>query len=392
MPATYNRPTLPGTANTYDSTTTQLSNSAVRFVLPLIESLDYKDTPLTSMIGFSKRRVDNRKVEWTDEILPAVSDTLGAGYTSGGGTITVSNGAKFQQYNVIQIDSELMLVTAISTNTLTVTTAWAGTTNANHANGAAIQIVGVAMPENTPTPPASVALGSAYNNFCQLWDKGIQISNRQNYANNYFTRTPEYEWRLKQLLTQCKREFERTLFLGVGVDATGTLPSAMSGFPQFITTNVTTLAGAAFTERQFLDALGPAFDDIGPSGLGDTVICGRFAKQVIGSWADPGRRLSGSDTAITARIDTIITDFGELDIMMHRWCPATELYFMNPKNYEICAYANYGEWHDGPLPADGEYLRGHVAGDYVLIAMGNRASAKLTGFSTSSADYSSMAA
>lgn len=389
MPS-YARPTFGGaTANSYDSTTTQASLSAIRYVEPLVEALDYQDIPLTRMIGFGKE-VNNRKVEWTDERLMAESDTLGAGYTAASGTMTVSNGVRFQQYQVIKVGVTILWVTAVAGNVLTVTSAIGGTTDANAASGAAVSIIGSAVPENIDTPPAPMALGDVKSNYAQLWDMGIQISNRENNSANYFTRTPEYEWRMKQKLTEASRQLERTLFLGVGQDASGGVSSFMSGFPQFITTNVTNLAGAAFSERQWLDALAPAYDDIGGKGLSDTIICGRFAKQVIGSWADPARRLGPNDSSFSTVVDSIKSDFGTLDIVMHRYCPATELYFINPKNYSIRPFKGYGRWHDGPLPAAGEYMKGHVAGDYTLIGLGDRASAKLTNFSVSPNDYSTM--
>jgi len=390
MAPTYTRPVFGGaTGNSYDSTTTQVATSAIRYVEAMVEALDYKEIPLTRMIGFGKE-VNNRKVEWTDERLMAESDTLGGSYTAAAGTLTVSNGSRFQQYQVIKIGVTLFWVTAVSSNTLTVTAGIGGTTDANAANGATISIVGVALPENISTPPASMGLGEAYSNYCQLWDMGIQISNRENFSANYLTRTPEYEWRMKQKLTEAARQLERTLFLGVGQDAATTVASFMSGFPQYITTNSTNLAGAAFTERNFLDALAPAYDDIGANGLSDTVIVGRFAKQVIGSWADPARRLTASDNTYSTVIDKIRTDFGTLDLMMHRYCPSTEVYFINPKNYSIRPFKGYGRWHDAPLPADGEFAKGHVAGDYTLVALGNRASAKLINISVTASDYSTM--
>lgn len=387
---TYTRPVFGGTTgNSYDSTTTQVASSAIRYLEPLVETLDYKQLLLTRMIGFGKE-VNNRKVEWTDERLMAESDTLGGSYTAAAGTLTVSNGSRFQQYQVIKIGVTLFWVTAVSGNTLTVTAGIGGTTDASAANGAAVAIFGVAMPENIDTPPAPMAIGDVASNFCQLWDLGIQISNRENYSANYFTRTPEYDWRMKQKLTEGSRQLERTLFLGVGQDASGAAASFMSGFPQYITTNVTNLANAPFSERNFLDALGPAFDDIGGEGLSDTVLVPRFAKQVIGSWADPARRLAGGDTSFNTTIDRIQSDFGDLDVVMHRYCPATELYFMNPKNYSIRPFKGYGRWHDGPLPAGGEYGKGHVAGDYTLVGLGNRASAKLINFSNTATDYATM--
>lgn len=71
------------------------------------------------------------------------SDTLSASCTSGATTITVTTGSKFPSsgdFHVL-VDTEIMLVTGRSTNTLTVTRGQEGTTAAAHSNAAVIALI-----------------------------------------------------------------------------------------------------------------------------------------------------------------------------------------------------------------------------------------------------------
>ena len=63
-----------------------------------------------------------------------LSGTLNSTVTS----LSVADASDIAANDVIQVDSERMLVTAVSTNTLTVTRAHSGTTAAAHSNGAAV--------------------------------------------------------------------------------------------------------------------------------------------------------------------------------------------------------------------------------------------------------------
>ncbi len=65
--------------------------------------------------------------------------TLGAAISDTTGTsVTASDGSIFTVSDMFQVDSEIFLITAISTNTLTVTRGYFGTTAATHDNGASI--------------------------------------------------------------------------------------------------------------------------------------------------------------------------------------------------------------------------------------------------------------
>lgn len=391
MAATTTRPTFGGaTGNSYSSTTTQVANSQPRFVDRLLEALDFSDVPLQKLFGMGAP-VTNRKLEWADERLSPVSDTVGAtAVLAGDATITVSNGVRFQQYDLIKIGSEVILVTAISANVLTVTRAWGGTTAAGAAAGATVEILGPALPENTSTPPSPMSRGEFYSNFFQLFDYGFQISDRENNADNYLIRGKEYNYEVEKKYREAAIDLERMLFHGVAADASGALPSSMGGFPAYITTNVTAIAGTALTKAAVMTQLQTEFASVGPSNMGKLLIMNAFTKRVFNSFWSDKRRVDAVGGTISESIDTIDTDFGPVKLLLHYWCPVNALYMINPKNYSIRPFGSYGRWHDEFLAKDGPFQKGHLVGDYTLEAKGNRAHAKITGYSTTASDYAAL--
>ncbi len=113
-----------------------------------IHMISPTDTPLQLMLP--KLQVGSAKNEWIEDELTAQTTTLAAAISTTSATsATVASGDgadKFPPdvvtYNtVIRVDQEYMLVTAVSTDTLTITRGYGSTTAATHASGATIHIV-----------------------------------------------------------------------------------------------------------------------------------------------------------------------------------------------------------------------------------------------------------
>lgn len=391
--ATTTRPTLGGaTGQAYSSTSTQPANSLIRQIEALAESLDFMQCPLTRMFGYGPA-VASVKDEWTDERFNPTSDILNGAINSAVTALTATNGSYFQDKDIIQIDDELIQVNAApSGNSLgTIVRGWGGTTAASHANGATIEIVGPAVPESYDAPAAPITRGDQFYNNCQIFNGAFQVSYRQNQAANYLIRGPEYDYEVQKKFKEMAVRLERTIFRGVRVDVSGANPSAMGGFPSFITTNTLAMAGAAFTEQGFLNLVQQAWRAVGPINVGLTVVCDIFAKRVFGSWGDGLRRLEAKTTGVALKLDTFETDMGTLELVPHYHCPQNRLYVIDPANFKIRPNKGNGRWMDEPLAKNGAYLKGHIYGDYTLHALGNRAHSAMTGFSTTAGDYPTMA-
>jgi len=114
-------------------------------VSDLIGIISPYETPLLDALGEPMREATSTHHEWLeDELLPnkdAINDQTIAD-PDGETQFNVDNGARFRAGDQIQVEgsSELMLVTGISSNTLTVTRGYAGTTAENIADNQVINI------------------------------------------------------------------------------------------------------------------------------------------------------------------------------------------------------------------------------------------------------------
>jgi len=139
------------------------------------------ETPLLNTLGDSMREATSTHHEWLeDELLPnkdAVNDST---FTdpSTDTDFVVDNGSRFRIGDQIQIEGseELILVTGISTNTLTVVRGYAGTTAEDLVDNQVINILGNAALEGDDKPNARFTNRSRCDNYTQIFTAAVEVS------------------------------------------------------------------------------------------------------------------------------------------------------------------------------------------------------------------------
>jgi len=369
-----------------------------RSVKALAESLDYRDVPVTRMLG-KPVKVTNVKNEWTDERFTPISATAdAAGYNNSVTTVNVASGhgVRIQVWEIIRnpATGELFQVTARATDALTVVRGVGGSSAASIAVSQAFDLLGPAVPENVASPASPSTLGEFFYNYCQEFDYAFQVSELENIQDNsYLVRGKQYDKEVAaRMRVDAPRDLERTLIMGgrqvgSGVGGAG-VPYMMGGIGQFITVNTTAKSGAAFTESDFLTLRQNIWNDVGPSEVATSILCGIFAKRVISSWVDNKRiYMDAMGTKWKGKLETIEDDLGTLQFVPAYHMPADTMFGVNFANLELLYLR---DWYDEPLAKDGAYLRAHICGYYSLRATGDRAHFKITGFSTSEANYPTL--
>src|SRR4030042_522149 len=132
------------------------------------------ETPLLDALGAPMREGRRTHHEWLeDELLPnkdAVNDST---FTdpSADTDFVVDNGSRFRIGDQIQVEGseELMLVTGINSNTLTVVRGYAGTTPENLADNQVINILGNAALEGADKPGARFTNRRRRSNYTQIF-------------------------------------------------------------------------------------------------------------------------------------------------------------------------------------------------------------------------------
>lgn len=130
--------------------------------------------------SLSKKKVPGYETNWhTKELRPkfdAVNN--GGGYTAADTSIVVDNGSFFQKKDLVKVTrtKEVMMVTNVSTNTLTVTRSWGGTAAAAIVDNDELYIVSSAYPENAELEDGRTVTEVKYSNLMQIFRDNFEIS------------------------------------------------------------------------------------------------------------------------------------------------------------------------------------------------------------------------
>jgi hypothetical protein len=357
--------------------------------------IDWTEAPLVKRLGVDGQAKFNLvsvgpKTEWFEDTMSPRQTTLGAAYTAGGSTITVATGTGqyFKIGDVLKIDNELMYVSGVNGDTVTVVTGYAGTTNANHSNGATVILATVARLEGADYTTGHTTTVENPFNYTQILEEAVKVSGSQAKNPEYVADTMSRH--IAKLIgggegvgSKGKAGklvilLEQTFFYGRRTAGNDTSSRAMGGFNQYVTTNITNLSGAALTRRHIEDAMQACYV---AGGSPDLLICGAWAKRKISGFYEKYITKTQSEKRGGAFIETMVTDFGEIEIMYDRWCPEGELYIVEA---DRMGWVTFRPFQVIDRPALGDYEVKEVLGEYTFVLTNEKAHAKIMNFSTTS--------
>lgn len=359
------------------------------------------DTPFLNKIGRADApTVPMLKVEWgwgsPDPVADQINNTA---LTTTQTTFVVDNGAYFQIGHVIKVEAELMRVTGVSANTLTVVRAYNGdlTTGDTHADDTPVYIVGITMTENADDPLSPVTQGELDFNYHSLVQMGWQFSDRARVTPTYESKGQSGD-RWTQELRKKMRDtapvlLERALLFQTRNLGSTTAASSFGGLSQssFVSTRVS-LSSNPLTEYDLLENLNTAWNMVGGEMVGKTIFTSMFTKRVINSWYNGSRRSSPSDSKMSLTWDSIETDMGTFGIDVdYQFDSVTgekdNLYLLNYDDFKLRPYASSTGWQTGKRATDGPYTFGFLRGDWTLIAQNPDSRVQLHTYSTTATDY-----
>lgn len=191
----------------------------------------------------------------------------GAGYSSSATSIVVDDGTLFVANDILFVPrtSEVMVVSARSTNTLTVTRGWGSTAAALLDNDYVVRI-SAAYPVNALSGTAKSTVPTEIFNYTQIFRTPVQIGRTDKLSALNFTPGSDEERLLKEAGYDHLLSQEMAFWYGrrneaAAVDSSGTRQRSTGGLFQWVTTNVTDISGAggiltetlmdAFAEQAF---------------------------------------------------------------------------------------------------------------------------------------------
>ncbi len=280
----------------------------------------------TVAMGAPVTAYDGYKMSWLDMAVGADGDTVNGAILAAATTLVVDDGSKFRAGMSISVagSDEVMIVTAVSGNNLTVTRGYGGTTAANIADNAAVTINGVAREENSLSAFDGIYQPVAVENFFQTMDTAIDFSRRA-LATAQWGNTNDIAFQVSERMRQLSIQMDRSLIKGRKGSFTlsGKTITTMGGM-QYYTDQAGAIkvdnSGAALTLDQ-INAINAEI--VARGGRANTVAVGiakarklhalvsaEYSSQRLGDWeADAGSILRlPSDLPLVGNVTNIVVD------------------------------------------------------------------------------------
>jgi hypothetical protein len=363
-------------------------------VSDLIGIISPYETPLLDALGDPMREATSTHHEWLeDELLPnkdAIDDST---FTNPAADtdFVVDNGSRFRVGDQIQVEGseELMLVTGINSDTLTVVRGYAGTTAENLADNQIINILGNAALEGADKPGARFTNRSRCSNYTQIFTAAVEVSGTD-MAASQLGLADEMDYQKQERLRELLRDLENTVVNGgqpaSNPEGSGSVRRSMKSIIQHLSTNVFHTGDTGFPTGTDLDEakINYVLRQIWATSNGnvDLIVVGGFQKRKINAFSADSRTYGANDTTFTDMISIYESDFGVCRIVTTRWIPQDAALLLDTSRISVLPLAGRS-FHFKPLASGGDYECGELIGEYTLELKNEAAHGLIRDLSTS---------
>jgi len=363
-------------------------------VSDLIGIISPYETPLLDALGDPMREATSTHHEWLeDELLPnkdAINDSTWTDPESDT-TFVVDHGSRFRVGDQIQVEGseELMLVTGVSDNTLTVVRGYAGTTAEALADNQVINILGNAALEGTDKPGIRFTNRTRCGNHTQIFTAAVEVSGTD-MAASQLGLADEIDYQKQERLRELLRDLENTVINGgqpeSSPEGSSTVRRSMKGIIQHLSINVFHTGDAGFPTGTDLDEakINYTLRKIWENSNGniDLIVVGGFQKRKINAFCADSRTYAANDTTFTNMVSIYESDFGVCRIVTTRWMPQDAALLLGSSRINVLPLAGRS-FHFKPLASSGDYECGELIGEYTLELKSEAAHGLIRDLSTS---------
>ena len=362
-------------------------------VSDLISIVSPYETPLLDVLGDGMRAATSTHHEWLeDELLPnkdAISDAA-IGDPTGETAFDVAHGERFRAGDQIQVEGsrELMLVTAVAGNTLTVVRGYAGTTAEDIDDAQVLNILGNAALEGGDRPAARFTTRARKGNWTQIFTAAVEVSGTD-MAANQLGLADEMDFQKQERLRELLRDLENTVINGGMPTSTpqgsATARRTMRGIIAHLAGNVFSPgadgfpAGTTLDEEKINTALRRIWES--SSGNVDLIVVGGRQKRRINAFLAGVRSYAAKDTAYRDMVSMYESDFGVCRIVTTRWMPNDAVLLLDSSRISVMPMSGRS-FHFKPLASTGDYECGELIGEYTLELRNEAAHGVIRGLAT----------
>jgi hypothetical protein len=379
----------------------------MRSVVDVVDNLAPMDTPVLRLIKKGKS-YNQPKIEWITSAdvghTSAFAEAVSIGETAV--DVTTGHGVRFKQYDVIaayDLDAagnpdfatrEIMHVTAVNTDTLTVIKAQGGTTDQAFDSGAFIEILASAVPEGEDFVVSPNAYGTFYTNFFQTIQEGKRLSEEANVTRNWeFDNANHIARQMKNAGMEAKRKLEKSIIQGgkqQGTNAAGSSQRAsmMGGINDFIVEggHVTNLLGNPLSLWDIENEGAALWETVGDEGAKKLLMNMSTARMFDGTFMKYRTEGELDATKISTIFKSFETRFGIFEVVPTRWVPEGIILGVNVDHLSIHPYEGM-DWTEKEHSTDGAYLWRSIYGKFTLKVLAPETMFKLWNFDTDLANY-----
>ncbi len=339
-----------------------------------------------------------RRVSSVDTLLPNTDTINQASFTPNAADatgITVSNGSRFRIGDQVRPDGarEVMFVTGISTNTLTVVRRYGGTPTSNLANGQKLVILGNAALEGDDRPETQFTSRVRKRNYSQIFTAGVEVSGSMRAARSVGI-ADEVDYQKQERLRELLRDLENCVINGVAPAATqqgsASVRRTMQGIIPSLATNIFqpnvggippgSGGGLNLNDAVLNAALRLTWEQ--SAGKIDTIVVPGMQKRRINEFIQNSRLFAPSETKFQSMVSVYESDFGVCRVVMSRWMPADSVLLLDSSRLAVLPLGGRS-FHYKPLAAAGDSEVGMVLGEYTLECKNENAHALIRGLATS---------
>jgi len=363
-------------------------------VSDLVGIISPYETPLLDALGSPLREATSTHHEWLeDELLPnkdAINDST-FGDPAADTEFVVDNGSRFRVGDQIQVEGseELMLVTGVNGDTLTVIRGYAGTTPEYLGDNQVINILGNAALEGSDKPEVRFTNRTRRGNYTQIFTAAVEVSGTD-LAASQLGLADELDFQKQERLRELLRDLENTVINGgepaSSPEGSGSVRRSMKGIIQHLATNVFHTGDSGFPTGTDLDeakinyVLRKIWEN--SSGNVDLIVVGGFQKRKINAFSAGSRTYGPNDTTFTDLISIYESDFGVCRIITTRWVPQDAVLLLDSSRISVLPLAGRS-FHFKPLASGGDYECGELIGEYTLELKNEAAHGLIRDLSTS---------
>jgi len=346
-------------------------------VSDLIGIVSPYETLLLDALGDPLREATSTHHEWLeDELLPnkdAINDDTWSDPASDT-EFDVDHGSRFRVGDQIQVagSEELMLVTAVNNNTLTVVRGYAGTTAEDLADNQVINILGNAALEGSDKPALRFTNRTRCGNYTQIFTATVEVSGTD-MAARQLGLADEMDYQKQERLRELLRDLENTIINGgqpaSDPQGSGSVRRSMKGIIQHLSSNVFHTGDNGFPSGTDLDEakINYVLRNIWENSNGnvDLIVVGGFQKRKINAFCSDSRSYSAGETTFTDMISIYESDFGVCRIVTTRWMPQDAALLVDSSRIGVLPLAGRS-FHFKPLASGGDYECGELIGEYTV--------------------------